>query len=167
MKYSEFRKHIRSGDLLAWSHRGWSSWYDIKIQAIRVFDRTEYTHVGMALVLGGRVWVVESVTPLPRLVPLSNLLSCYHVDIPGFHFGQPDIEHALSYVGNDEYSYSQIEAIKAFFGENDPENQKLECAEFVKMIWNRAGLVVPGRDVPSDLVRETLGLGGKLTLLEA
>lgn len=167
MKYSEFREQIRSGDLLAWSHRGWSSWYDIKVQAIRVFTQSEYCHVGMALVLGGRVWVIESVTPLVRLVPLSNLLPFYHINLHRFHLWQEDIEHALSYVGNDEYLYSQIEAIKAFFETNDPENKKLECAEFVKMIWNRAGLVVPGRDVPSDLVRETLGLGGKLTLLEA
>lgn len=36
MKYKEIRPLIKSGDILAWSHRGWKSWYDIKIQFVRM-----------------------------------------------------------------------------------------------------------------------------------
>jgi hypothetical protein len=57
MKYEAAREKVKSGDLLAWSHRGWRSWYDIQIQLVRFFTQSEYSHVGIAWVVGGRVHI--------------------------------------------------------------------------------------------------------------
>ena len=72
-KYSEYRDQIKSGDLLAWSHRGFRSWHDFKVQAVRLFTQSEYSHVGIAWVVGGRVFVIEAVEPRVRIFPLSKL----------------------------------------------------------------------------------------------
>lgn len=166
MNYDAARPHIQSGDLLAWSHRGFGSFYDLKVQAVRFFTRSEYSHVGIALVLGGRVWVVESVTPLVRIVPLSNLLPCYVINVPTLDWRDEDTEFALSFVGNDEYSYSQREAIRGFFGTNDEADALLECAEFVQIAYGHAGLDLLSLATPSDVVLAVQRLGGSLKYLE-
>jgi len=93
MKYSEVRDTIKSGDLLAWSHRGWRTWYDIKIQAVRFFTQSEFSHVGVAWAVGGRVFVLEagckkttllynchmfSKTPPQRPAPMKPVPPCGH-----------------------------------------------------------------------------------------
>ena len=134
---------------MAWSHRGWRTWYDLKIQFVRMFTQSEYSHVGIAWVFGGRVFVIESVTPVIRIVPLSNLLPCYWINT-GASWGSDAEEYALSLVGTGRYS--QWEAIKAFFGANNTTNNAWECAEFVKAVLEKDGIVLPGRAVPSDVV---------------
>jgi hypothetical protein len=151
MNYSEARSQIRSGDLLAWTHRSWGSWYDFKVQMVRAFTRSEFSHVGIAWVSGGRVWVIESVTPLVRIVPLSNLLPCYHVTVAAQW--SPECEQfALSFVGNERYRYSQWEAVKALFGCNDRTNTRLECAEFAHKVLGQARVSLYCDDTPSELV---------------
>lgn len=156
MKYSAFRQQIETGDVLAWTHRGWGSWYSFKIQLVRLFTRSEYSHVGIALVMGGRVWVLEAVTPGVRLVPLSNLLPCYHLTGNGMSVEQ--VEAGLALVGKDDVVYSQWEAVKALFGKNDPADGKIQCAELV------IGLLgLQCRATPSDVVGTMLANGSTLT----
>ena len=82
--YANIRQHIKSGDLLAWSHRApwWASLRDCKIALVRLFTRSEYCHVGIAWVLGGRVFVIEAVKPEVRIYPLSKLAPFYWVQVP-------------------------------------------------------------------------------------
>lgn len=150
--YAAYRDNIRSGDLLSWTHRAWDSWYDVQVQAVRLATQSEYSHVGVAWVSGGRVWVLESVTPLPRIVPLSNLL---HEGCWVTHMGcewLPETERfALSMIGNDRYEYSKIEAIKAYFGREDMSSDDMQCAKFSKLIYAKEGIVLPGRATPSGV----------------
>src|SRR3990167_457790 len=81
MKYAEVREHLKSGDLLAWSHRGWGSWYDFQIQMVRMFTRSEYCHVGIAWVVSERVFVLEAVSTGVRIFPLSRELPFYWVPL--------------------------------------------------------------------------------------
>ena len=73
MSYAETRPRIRSGDLIALTHRSWSSWYDVQIHAVRFFTQSEYSHVALVWEIGGRLFVIESVVPFVRIVPLSSL----------------------------------------------------------------------------------------------
>lgn len=165
MKYADARKNIRSGDLLAWTARKVESFHDLQVQAIRVFDRTEYVHVGVAWVCGGRAWVIESVTPVVRVVPLSNLLPCYHITTSA-KWTKGAEHYALSYVGNKNYRYSKWEAIKGFFGATSDNNKFLQCAEFVRLVYATLGIDLDGRATPSDVVNDFLGRGGNLTELK-
>jgi hypothetical protein len=154
MKYEAAREKIKSGDLLAWSHRGWRSWYDIKISLVRMFTASEHAHIGVAWVVGGRVLVLEAVTPKVRIYPLSNMSSfCW---IPGFISWSDEIENtALSYVGHE---YSQWEALNAFF-KRSPHPSKMQCAKYAAILSR----ITPNNITPSQLVQAALEQGGELT----
>lgn len=152
--YKNIRPAIKSGDILAWTHRKWTSWYDIKVMMVRLFQLSEYCHVGLALVEDGRVWVLEAVTPYVRKVPLSDELPCYV--ITGNGLTEEQKLKAISLVGKAEYS--QWEAIKAFFGKNTLNDDRIECAEYVCQI-----LDLPCKAIPTTVVDYKLSQGALLT----
>jgi hypothetical protein len=165
MYYAAARPLIKSGDLLAWTHKPWRSWHDFKIQMVRVFTRSEYSHVGTAFVMGGRVWVIEAVTPHPRIVPLSNALPFYWVplDAPW----KPETEtKLLSLIGVDRNVYSETEAIRGALGTLHPGQDNLwMCAE---MAWCAASWddIDLGKDItPSGLVQAALERGSEVSLV--
>jgi len=162
MKYADYRDRIRSGDVLAWSHIPLRSFYDLLIWIVRIVTVSEYAHVGLALKIGGRVWVLESVSPVVRLVPLSNLLPVYVIPI-GTHWTPEVEEYALSLVGKAKYS--RWEAVKAFFGQNE-DDEAWECAELVKEVLEKAHVRFAGRAVPSDVVLAAQKRCGAMLLLE-
>lgn len=135
MQYNETRTKIKSGDILAWSHVGWSSWNDIQVQAVRAFTRSEYSHVGVAWVTSGRVFIIEAVVPQIRIFPLSKKTPFYW--IPTASYWTPEIEeYALSKVGAP---YSKWEAIKGFLEKvNIGDNAVWQCAEFVNSLLIKA-----------------------------
>lgn len=147
MKYADIRSTIRSGDLLAWSHRGWRTIHDIKIQIVRMATRSEYSHVGVAWVVGGRVFVIEAVEPLVRVYPLSKLGAFYHIPL-GAPWAPPTEELALSHLGKE---YSQLDAIRAFF---KPLGRSVvsECAALVLNVLHADGVDLGDRATPDGVV---------------
>lgn len=156
MKYNDARANIRSGDLIILSHDKWRSFYDLQIQVVRLASLTEFSHIGVAVVLGGHVWIAESVTPFVRLVPLSNLAE------QGFYVIHTDVEMSagefdflVSKIGNGRYSKWQ--AIKAWLGKLKLGADELyECAEYVILARRISGLDLGSRAVPATVVKEAL-----------
>jgi hypothetical protein len=132
MKYSEYRSNIKSGDILAWSYTKFNwTWYDFKIMLVRLATRSKYTHVGIAWIVGGRVFILEAVSTGVRIFPLSK-------DVPFMHLTWKELtneqlEFALEKVG-EKYSY--WECFLAFFKKNNPNNDDWECAEFVGKVMD-------------------------------
>lgn len=157
MEYSAHRKEIKSGDLLAWSNKKWKSWHDIKIQLVRIFLRTEYSHVGTAYVMGGRVWVLEAVEPCSRIYPLSKLGNFFHIPLPANWTPEAE-EKALSYIGAE---YKQLDAIKAFFVPLEKENVA-ECAALAIAIADKCGLYLGDRATPDEVVEHAQRYGGPM-----
>lgn len=160
MTYDEARPTIKSGDLLAWSHRGWRTWYDAKVQFVRMFTRSEYSHVGVAWVVGGRVFVLEAVEPKIRIHPLSSLGSFYLLRdyIPWAEFVE---EVALSKIGAE---YSQLEAIAN--GMNRSINTKWQCAKYIWHLAECAGRKLYGKATPSSVVNNALHDGCSIELIQ-
>lgn len=146
MKYDEARPHIQSGDVLAWTHRGWKSWHDIKLQLVRIWTRSEFVHVGIAWVVGGRVFVIEAVSRGVRIFPLSRLLPFYWIRVG---YWDADMEkEALAHVG-DEYSNWQA-ALGAIRQLKVGADRRWQCAEFVQyLMWPKYTFydVTPARTV--------------------
>lgn len=146
-QYPDIRSKIQSGDLLAWSHRGIQSWHDLKIWFVRLFTRSEYSHVGTAWCVGERVFVIEAVVPLVRIYPLSKLGSFYW--LPMAAPWKPETEVlALDHVGE---SYSQIQAIYAPFGK-PPADDRWECAELAASLAESDGIDLGEVYTPSAVV---------------
>ena len=154
MKYTAMRRRIKSGDILAWSHRsGWfKSWYDFKINLVRLVTRSEYSHVAVAVRLANRVFVLESVTGGIRLMPLSKCLPCYHIA-----YKQMDVDRAMSVCGEP---YSELEAVLGELGRTDDKNGVWQCSEFVRWVHG-----LPCMATPSAVVEYALRHGGVLTEL--
>lgn len=162
MKYSEYRDNIRSGDVVAWSHRGIKSFYDLKIWFVRLFTRSEYTHVGIVWRYKSRIFIIESVIPYIRIVPLSNFLPCYVIHM-NKDLGATSEEVALKLVGVGKYS--QWEAIKAYFSANkDPD--AWQCVEFVKKVLEANNTFIESKDTPSDFILELQKISGNMVYLE-
>lgn len=161
MIYSKARPLIRSGDILAWSHRGWKSWYDIKIQFVRIFTRSEYSHVGTAWVIAERVFVIEAVQPKVRIYPLSSLGEFYWLEMNA-DWSDTTLEYALSKVGQD---YSQLQAIIAPFDEPTDDN-KQQCAELTARIARIDGIELGIIYTPSAIVREAQLRGSSIFLVQ-
>ena len=161
MKYTDVRSTIKSGDLLAWSHRGWRTWHDIKIQIERMATQSEYSHVGLAWVVGGRVFVIEAVQPKVRIYPLSKLGSFYLTPL-GAPWLPTTEEAALDHVGVE---YSQLDAIHAFFAPLDADCVT-ECAALVLNVLKRDEIFLGSRATPDAVVREAQLLGNPTYLIE-
>ena len=161
MRYKQVRPLIKSGDILAWSHRGWKSWYDIKIQFVRLFTQSEYSHVGTAWVIGERVFVIEAVQPKVRIYPLSKLGEFYWLSMKA-KWKDETLEYALSKVGQD---YSQAQAIIAPFDE-PPDDDKQQCAELTARIAKKDGIDLGTFYTPSSIVRMAQLNGAELRLVQ-
>ncbi len=152
--YSDIRQTIKSGDVLGFSHTGWLSWHSLKIQIVRLFTRSLFSHVGTAFVLGGRVFCIEAVEPMVRIYPLSKLGDFYWspMDSP---WTEDTTTLALSYIGDD---YKQLTALKAFFKEL-PKDCTNECAALVQAINNSMGVSLGNRATPDSVIQEAQMLG--------
>lgn len=161
--YANHRGEIRSGDLLAWSHRGWGSLYDLQVQAVRMFTRSEYCHVGIAWVIGGRVLVLEAVSAGVRIMPLSSLLPCYWLPLSvAWNWVVEDF--ALARVGE---RYSRWQAVLAGLRLLKPGEDRLwQCAEYAWMNLAHAGTDLGPVITPSGLVAAAQRLGAPCFYLE-
>ena len=160
MDYATIRPLIKSGDLLAWSHRGWRTWYDIKVQLVRFFTQSEYSHVAVAWVVAGRVFALEAVQPMVRIYPLSRLGDFYLLPL-NLAWTPAAEEFALANVGTP---YSQREAIRAFFG--PVKRDKLtQCAEYVCEVLSAAGVDLGPVATPTAVVRAAQMQGAACSLI--
>jgi hypothetical protein len=113
-----------------------ASWYDFKVGIVRLFRRSEYCHVGLAWVVGKRVFVLEAVVPTIRIYPLSKLGDFYLLNVPAKWDYEVVETEALAKVG---LPYSTAAAIKSSFVDLDPEDVS-ECAAYVIHILLVAGV---------------------------
>ncbi len=164
MKYIDARLAIRSGDALAWTHRGWNSWYDFKVQMVRVFTQSEYCHVGIAWVVAGRVFILEAVTAGIRIFPLSKELPFYWIPTSA-DWTETVEQYAMDQMGEP---YSQWLAVQSFLGrENKSDEGTWQCAKYAKAVLTRLGFSLPGRATPSEVVHDLQALDRPVFLVEA
>jgi hypothetical protein len=166
MKYSEHREKIKSGDIIILSHSKWGSFYDLQVQAVRLFQESEYSHVGLAWKCSGRLFVIEAVTPYVRIFPLSNYAQegFYHIPLKK-PMESKELEFALSKVGNGKYS--KWEAILAFFRALSIGKDNLwQCAEFVMTCRKLSGVNLGGVATPAAIVKTALENGYQLKYIQ-
>lgn len=164
MNYAEARSAIRSGDCLAWTHRSWRSWYDIKVQLVRFFTQSEYSHVGVAYVLPGRVFVLEAVSSGIRMFPLSKLLPFYWMPTAA-EWSMEAEEYALDQLGEP---YSEWLAVQSALNREDKADESVwQCAKYARAVLKRLGFYLPGLATPSAVVRDLQALGHPVFLVQA
>ena len=145
MNYTQARGLIQSGDLLAWSGETFIG------RVIKVWTRGKYSHVGIAVWLGSRLYVVElREFRGAQIVPLSNTKN--------FEWVKADVnwsdgleDYALSKIGLLEYGYMNV--VRAAFGLNSRGN-RMQCAQFAEALYIKAGVLKKNTtDTPSKIVK--------------
>ena len=171
MKYSDYRKNIKAGDVIATSHRApwYRSWYDFKIAVVRAATKSTYSHVGIIANCGGRLMVLEAVEPFVRIYPLSNIANevgeFYHIPTPAkIDFeGCGALDFALSKVGQP---YSQIDAVRSVFTRLKSDS-RWECAEYVQSCLKAAGIDISDvKSTPEEVVLALQKMGAACILVE-
>lgn len=164
LTYEAVRGHIKTGDLLAWSHRAWGSWYDLQVQAVRFFTQSEYCHVGVAYTYLDRVLVFEAVGAGVRIFPLSRLVPFYFAPL-GLSWNDAAEAFAWSTLGK---GYSKWQAIEAHLGVLHAEDDDLwQCAEFAQAIYKRLGLVMNCKPTPTQIVLAAQDFGAAVRHVSA
>ena len=149
MKYIDGKPRIKSGDLLAWTHKKWDTWYDWQMQLIRFFTRSEYVHVGIAVRRGDDLYILESVVGGIRMRKIEEDLPCFWVTTKAV-WTDCAAEKAFSKMGQP---YSKWQAISSLFFKIKPgADQRWECAEFAQFVLNAAGVEISVRSTPSEVV---------------
>lgn len=164
MKYEDARTLIKTGDLLAWSAGGWSNWHDIQVSLVRMFTKSEYSHVGMAWADHERVFIFEAVGAGVRLFPLSREVPFYWIKRPQ-EIGGDALDWAFSKLGNRyEAKWKMvIDFIRSF---RLDENDEWQCSEFVLGILKQDGEVLTNVATPTGVVKAALQRWGSLTYVE-
>ena len=148
MLYKEYRNEIKSGDLLVWSTDDFSKWPNWFSAIIRIFTMSEYNHVGIAWVIGNRVFVIEATPPAVRIYPLSHKPSFYHMPMD-LEWDTDMEDWLLEQVGKP---YSVIDAIRGYFGKPKRDG-KWMCSELAGTFYRKCGYNLKDSWTPEELVR--------------
>jgi hypothetical protein len=148
VNYKDYRKTIRSGDLLVWTKRSNTVISKMVVFIIRLFTMSEYSHVGVAWHIGERLYVLEAIHPKVAATLLSTYNEFYHVPMNLEWKSEYDL-YLLDKVGSN---YSVIDAIRGYFGLVNKKNNQWQCAELVTSFYKYAGLHIGNPYTPSDLV---------------
>lgn len=163
MNYTTARPQIRTGDLLAWCGGSWSSIHDIQVMAIRVFDLTPYTHVGIAWVVAGRVFVIHAIGRGVSIEPLSKQGSFYWLPM-NLDVGEDALEPAFARIGEQ---YSKWQAILGFLRRLKIGTDRMwQCAEWVIWFYRQIGHPLVAEGTPSSVVHSALVAGRFLWWVE-
>lgn len=159
MMYGMYRDQIKTGDLLAWSTHRSKGFHLFVNKLIRLFTLSEYCHVGIAWVIGDRIFIIEAVQPMVRIYPLSNEIPFYHIAM-NLRVTDDALNYLLSRVGEP---YSTWQAAQAYFGKPRVDKQ-WQCAELVTSFYKRLGLSLKNTWTPSSLIDAVLSLNTKSQL---
>lgn len=149
MKYADIRPKIKSGDVLAWTHRKWGTWTDFQIQMVRFFTQSEYSHVGISYVTGDRVFILESVSGGVRMQPLSLELPFYWLPTNA-NWTEDTLVAAMSKMGQ---RYSKWDGIKSLWKKIKPgTDNQWQCAEYTSFVLQAEDINIDCRNIPGEVI---------------
>jgi hypothetical protein len=132
------------------------------MKLVSIFTTSRYNHLGIAVVVSGRVMVIEATRKGVTLTPLSEELPCYLISMPDY-WNEHVETFAFSTVGN---KYSIWEAILGYFGElKGGDNEVWQCAELVNTILSSCDMIGNVKSTPTDIVEKLLEEGLALNYL--
>lgn len=149
-------KDIKSGDLIAWTGR--RGFYN---QLIRLVTLSEYTHVGIAVIENGKLYVVEATRPVVRKVELASKTPFYHIPM-GVVVDTVLTNLLEQFIGKQ---YSMLQAMLSVFNIyiND---DKWYCTELCYEFYKKAGIEFNKRLTPTKFVRQAISYGNVINNIE-
>lgn len=160
MTYDQIRPLIKTGDLLAFSHKARGTWHDFQIHMVRKATESEFSHVGIAYVIHDRVFILEAVSSGVRIFPLSRALPFYFVSNPKA-LSNLSLEWAFEHIGN-EYESKWRMVLANFINIDLKSNYRYQCSEYVNNILTLNDQQITTVDTPSSIVEAAMQHWGSL-----
>lgn len=151
------RQDIKTGDMLIWSKDSRSLLSNLFLKLIRLATMSEYAHVGTALWLEGRLYVVEATIPMVRLAPIRDDEEFYFISMD-VNWNRQAEDFLLDKVG---LFYSILDSIRAQFGITTARDDKWQCVEISNYLYKELGIDLGDVFTPSKIVEAALDLPGK------
>ena len=164
MNYTDIRDQIKTGDLIGFTHKGWLGWYNFKVQMVRMFTRSEYSHVAIAYVMNDRVFILEAVGAEVRLFPLSRELPFYWLNNPK-KATQPAIDYGFSVLGL-KYESQLMMALSFVFGFSLKHNKRMQCSELANNWFKANGQELTTSDTPTAVMQAALSKWPSMQFVE-
>lgn len=133
--YSEMRKKIKTGDLIAYDTEEIDSFFGSVLFAYQKILKAKYTHVGVAVCLGNRVFMMEATPPEVRLIPVSMCGDFYHIETKMSVSESSMIDNLCTHIGK---KYSLLDLFKSHFNFSNNPND-LYCSELAGDFYNTFG----------------------------
>lgn len=126
MKYEMSRKSFQSGDVIVWSGNSFFS------KIIKFFTKSIYTHVGIVICFGERIFIVEALEGKGvGMILLSKKKRPFYRISNIYWWNEYREIEALQHLGEN---YSFVGCIKAYFKFPNRYDHYWQCAEFVNHI---------------------------------
>jgi hypothetical protein len=150
--YKDHRDEIQSGDLLVWSRDNLSPLSNAYLKIIRFATSSEYAHVGIAIRIFGRLFVLEATTPYIRLAPVSLKDEFYHIPMK-IEWQNHYNDYLFSYIG---CLYSIADAIRAYLGKTVKDDNRWQCVELAMDFYRKLGMDFGDNYTPTKFVKTVL-----------
>ena len=148
--YADYKEYIKTGDLLVWGADKTASLVERVISYfIRLFTVSNFSHVGVALVLSTRLFVVEAKRTGVVITPLSDRDVFYHIpmNVPA----EVQLEDFLISKVGCKYSFTGL--FRGFFlNDADVTDDSYQCAELVNEVYKKCGIDLGGAYTPRKIV---------------
>jgi hypothetical protein len=156
--YKDHRNEIKSGDLLIWSKDNISTLSNSYLKIIRFLTSSEYAHVGIAVRIFSRLFVLEATTPFIRLAPVSTKDEFYHIPLD-IKWKIEYYDYLFTYIG---CKYSLFDAVRAYLGKvAKDDNNKWQCVELAVHFYRKIGIDFGDNFTPSKFVKSVLEISQK------
>jgi len=139
-------KNVREGDLIAFTSNSFLG------NMVRLFTKSEYSHVGVVMFRDNIPYLVEAVRPVVRMTPLSHREPYYHIPMGIDKVSDEARKLLYSRIGE---KYSIIQAVLAKFNIFINDNSWY-CTEVTHEFYLTQGFDIPKLLLPTDFVREVL-----------
>lgn len=135
--YSQIMKEIKTGDLIAWKTDKYRSILTFILFLYQKLTGALYTHVGIVVKIGGKLYVIEAVPPLVRIYPLENKEEFYWIDAKVNAPAARQLKFLTSEVGKP---YSILDMFKSVFRlENNTKDYY--CSELAAEFYYNFGYI--------------------------
>lgn len=156
--YSEIKSEIKTGDLIAWNSPEIDSFFGLVLYLYQKILKANYIHVGIAINIGGRIFIVEATPPEVRLIPLNMTSDFLHIKADVKANPEHQIKFLLDTLGT---KYSLWDMLKSLF-KIARSNNDYYCSELAGYFYNEFGHITD-RDVgfsPDSIVEALIGRTG-------
>jgi len=148
-KYSEIRKNLKTGDLLAWEVTKINSFFSFILFLYQKLFNIKYSHTGVVLKISDRLFVVEATPPVVRIFPISMCNDFYYIPV-NIDIQNKHIDKLLIHIGK---KYNLIDLIKGMLYLGTSE-ESYYCSELNGKFYKNCGIIINDLDfiTPQRLV---------------